>query len=74
MLDKDRLNTWIEDYCVQVKNNSVKDSYKVATFREIATRLKMLLDDNDFDVDNLRIERRKIIAEINNMFRNIDEL
>lgn len=72
--DKQRLYFWIENYKNEFEKSFEKDSFKIATFREAATRLKMLLDHSDFDEGNLRNERRKAIKEINDMFSDINEL
>ncbi|KAG4071455.1 hypothetical protein HA402_011609 [Bradysia odoriphaga] len=72
--DKQRLNSWIENYKVQFKKTDEKDLLKTATFREAATRLKMLLDHSDFDEGDYRIARRKAITEINEMLGDISGL
>lgn len=72
--DKHRLSVWMTNYKNVFLKSSIKDSVKIATFREAATRLKMLLDHSDFDEGSLRDERRKAILEINNMLQDINKL
>ncbi|KAJ6642166.1 hypothetical protein Bhyg_08503 [Pseudolycoriella hygida] len=68
--DKLRLESWIKKYKMDFTKSS-KDSEKLATFHEAATRLKLLLDDSDFDKGELRTERRKALKEINDLFNEL---
>lgn len=72
--DKQRLHSWIKSYTNEYEKSFEKDSVKIATFREAATRLKIGLDDSDFDEGNFRNERREAIKDINNMLSNIIKL
>lgn len=64
----------MEKYKVEFQETLVKDSVKLSTFREAATRLKMLLDDSDFDAGNFRSKRRQAIIDINNSLSVISGL
>lgn len=70
----ERLNIWIKNYKTQYDETSSKDMVKLSTFREATTRLKMLLDDSDFDGKDFRMERRNRIAAINQMVDEINGL
>lgn len=72
--DKERLNSWITNYKNQLGKSTEKDSVKIATFHEAASRLIMLLDHSDFDEGDLRNDRRKAIREINDMLSDIGKL
>lgn len=71
MSDMQRLYSWIQDYRDQLNNSAENDSVKIAIFLEAGTRLKILLDDTDFDDGDLRAERRKAILQINEILNGI---